>query len=72
MALKLVRPERLNVHALDLFSREARAGGRPSHPGTVSLFGHGETEGVASSPCPREESRAGSMTAEEDAGPHPP
>ncbi|MEE8468368.1 MAG: serine/threonine-protein kinase, partial [Planctomycetota bacterium] len=47
VALKLVRPDRVNEHTLDLFSREARAGGRLSHSGIVSLFGHGEAEGVA-------------------------
>ncbi|MEE8147990.1 MAG: protein kinase, partial [Longimicrobiales bacterium] len=47
VALKLVRPDRVNEHTLDLFSREARAGGRLHHSGIVTVYGHGESEGVA-------------------------
>ena len=46
VALKLVRPDRVSRHALELFSREARAGGRLQHPGIVAVFAHGESEGV--------------------------
>ena len=36
VALKLVLPERLDTRALELFAREARAGGRLTHPNIVS------------------------------------
>ena len=32
VALKLVLPDRINGHTLEMFQREARAGGRLSHP----------------------------------------
>jgi len=47
VALKLVRPDRINEHTLDMFAREARAGGRLHHPGIVAVHGHGEHEGLA-------------------------
>ena len=47
VAVKFVRPERVTAHQLELFAREARAGGRLSHPGIVSVFGHGESDGLA-------------------------
>jgi len=47
VAVKFVRPERVTAHQLQLFAREARAGGRLNHPGIVSVFGHGESDGLA-------------------------
>ncbi|MEQ1893526.1 MAG: serine/threonine-protein kinase, partial [Planctomycetota bacterium] len=47
VALKFVRPERVTPHQLDLFAREARAGGRLSHAGIVTIYGHGEANGRA-------------------------
>ena len=47
VALKLVRPDRVNEHTLNLFAREARAGGRLHHAGIVTVYGHGEADGVA-------------------------
>lgn len=46
VALKLVLPERMDERSLELFAREARAGGRLSHPGIVGVHGYGETDGV--------------------------
>lgn len=47
VALKLVRPDRLTQKTLELFAREARAGGRLQHAGLVNVYGHGESGGVA-------------------------
>src|SRR5262245_30364307 len=47
VAMKFVRPERVTAHQLELFAREARAGGRLSHPGIVAIHGHGESDGLA-------------------------
>ena len=47
VALKVVRPDLVNEKTLALFSREARAGGRLSHPGIVTVFGYGESNGAA-------------------------
>jgi len=47
VALKLVLPSRLDARSLDLFAREARAGGRLHHPGLVTVHGHGTSEGLA-------------------------
>jgi len=47
VALKFVRPERVSARALELFAREARAGGRLSHPGIVTVHGHGTADGLA-------------------------
>jgi serine/threonine protein kinase/formylglycine-generating enzyme required for sulfatase activity len=47
VAIKFVRPERVTERQLELFQREARAGGRLSHPGIVAVFGYGEDSGVA-------------------------
>ncbi|MAF67370.1 MAG: hypothetical protein CMJ84_17150 [Planctomycetes bacterium] len=46
VALKLLLPERVDQRGLDFFAREARAGGRLSNPGIVSVFGTGEDEGL--------------------------
>jgi serine/threonine protein kinase len=47
VAVKFVRPERVTEHQLELFAREARAGGRLSHNGIVAVYGHGESDGLA-------------------------
>jgi WD40 repeat protein len=47
VAVKFVRPERVTKHQLELFAREARAGGRLSHSGIVAVYGHGESDGLA-------------------------
>jgi non-specific serine/threonine protein kinase/serine/threonine-protein kinase len=46
VALKLLLPERVDSKGLDFFAREARAGGRLSHPGIVAIHGTGEDEGL--------------------------
>jgi len=47
VALKLLLPGRTNQKALDYFEREARAGGRLTHPGIVAVYGAGHSEGLA-------------------------
>ena len=47
VALKLVLPERLDTRALDLFAREARAGGRLSHPNIVTTLAYGTDQGLS-------------------------
>jgi hypothetical protein len=47
VAVKFVRPERVTPHQLELFAREARAGGRLSHHGIVAIHGHGTSDGLA-------------------------
>jgi len=47
VALKVVHPDRLGEARLELFAREARAGGRLSHPGIVAVHGHGVHGGLA-------------------------
>ncbi|MEO2164345.1 MAG: serine/threonine-protein kinase, partial [bacterium] len=46
VALKLLLPDRVDQKGLEFFAREARAGGRLAHPGIVSVFGTGETDGL--------------------------
>jgi len=46
VALKLVRPGRETQRIAALFEREARAGGRLSHPGLVAVHAAGETDGI--------------------------
>lgn len=46
VALKLLLPGRADVRSLKLFAREARAGGRISHPGIVTIHATGEHEGT--------------------------
>lgn len=45
LALKLVLPRRVNERALDLFAREARAGGRLAHLGIVAVHATGDDAG---------------------------
>lgn len=47
VALKVVRPDRVDAQSLALFAREARAGGRTFHPNLVVTFAHGTHAGVA-------------------------
>ena len=47
VALKLVRPERVSEQTLAMFDREARAGGRLSHPGIVGVHAFGTSDNVA-------------------------
>lgn len=47
VAVKFLRPERASERQEAFFEREARAAGRLSHPGLVTLFGHGRSEGHA-------------------------
>ncbi len=47
VALKFVRPECATTQRLDLFQREARAGGRLHHPGLVSILAYGEEGDLA-------------------------
>ncbi|MEC7232507.1 MAG: serine/threonine-protein kinase, partial [Planctomycetota bacterium] len=46
VALKLVLPDRVDEQSLALFAREARAGGRLSHPNLVTTLGHGTDGGL--------------------------
>ncbi|MFT5154106.1 MAG: serine/threonine protein kinase, partial [Planctomycetota bacterium] len=46
VALKFVRPERVNKHTLARFQQEARAGGRLTHPGIVAVHAWGETNEI--------------------------
>ena len=46
VALKVMLPERSSGIGLEYFSREARAGGRLTHPGIVSVHGRGEDDGL--------------------------
>lgn len=46
VALKVMLPERSGGVGLEYFSREARAGGRLTHPGIVSVHGRGEDDGL--------------------------
>ncbi|HEX6884600.1 MAG TPA: bifunctional serine/threonine-protein kinase/formylglycine-generating enzyme family protein [Planctomycetota bacterium] len=47
VALKFVRPECVSEKQLALFAREARAGGRLSHPGLVAVHAHGRSDGFS-------------------------
>jgi serine/threonine-protein kinase len=47
VAVKFVRPERVTERQLELFAREARAGGRLSHPGIVTVHNYGTSDGLA-------------------------
>ncbi len=47
VAIKFVWPDRMTARDLELFQREARAGGRLSNPGIVALHAYGESDGLA-------------------------
>ncbi len=47
VAVKFVHPDRVTPRHLELFQREARAGGRLNHPGIVGVHAYGESEGLA-------------------------
>lgn len=47
VAIKFVRSDRVTPRQLELFQREARAGGRLSHPGIVAVYGYGQSDGLA-------------------------
>jgi serine/threonine protein kinase/tetratricopeptide (TPR) repeat protein len=47
VAIKFVRPELVTPRHLELFRREARAGGRLNHDGIVRVHGYGESGGLA-------------------------
>ena len=47
VALKVVLPERVNARALEFFTREARAGGKLSHPYVVATYAFGTDQGVS-------------------------
>lgn len=47
VAVKFVRSDRVTPRHLELFAREARAGGRLSHQGIVTVLTHGESDGLA-------------------------
>ena len=47
VALKVVRPDVVSEHKLELFAREARAGARLDHPGIVRVHAYGRDEGLA-------------------------
>ena len=44
VALKLLLPERVDERSLEYFAREARAGGRLSHPGIIAIHGTGQDD----------------------------
>ena len=46
VALKFILPGRADSHTLSLFEREARAGGKASHPNLVRTLARGEAEGI--------------------------
>jgi WD40 repeat protein len=46
VALKLLRPSRNDGANVQLLAREARAGGRLTHPGLVTVYAAGESDGV--------------------------
>ncbi len=47
VALKLVLPGRVDLRNVELFAREARAGGRLAHPNIVTTLAHGSDGGLA-------------------------
>ena len=46
VALKLLVADRVDPRVLEYFRREARAGGRLSHPGIVAVYGNGAGNGL--------------------------
>ncbi len=47
VALKLVLPDRIEERSLEMFAREARAGGRLSHPNLVTTLAYGTNDGLS-------------------------
>ncbi|MEM8712068.1 MAG: serine/threonine-protein kinase, partial [Planctomycetota bacterium] len=47
VALKFVLPDRMDERSLKLFAREARAGGRLSHPNLVTTLSYGVDDGLS-------------------------
>ncbi len=47
VALKLVLPDRIEERSLEMFAREARAGGRLSHPNLVTTLAYGSDDGLS-------------------------
>ena len=47
VAIKFIQPRLVDPRALELFGREARAGGRLNHPGIVAVLGSGTDGDVA-------------------------
>lgn len=47
VALKLLLPDRIDERSLQLFTREARAGGRLNHPNLVTTLAYGTDDGLA-------------------------
>jgi formylglycine-generating enzyme required for sulfatase activity/serine/threonine protein kinase len=47
VALKLVLPGSVDLRSVELFAREARAGGRLAHPNIVTTLAHGSDDGLA-------------------------
>jgi serine/threonine protein kinase/formylglycine-generating enzyme required for sulfatase activity len=46
VALKLIRPEQVDAYTIELFQREARAGGKLTHAGIVTVHAAGESGGT--------------------------
>jgi len=46
VALKLIHPEQIDAQMIELFRREARAGGKLSHPGIVMVLATGDADGM--------------------------
>jgi tetratricopeptide (TPR) repeat protein len=46
VALKLIRPDRIDRRTLALFEKEARAGGRMTDPRIVTVYATGESDGL--------------------------
>ncbi len=46
VALKFLLPDRVDAQSLELFEREARAGGKANHPNLVRTLARGQTQGI--------------------------
>ena len=45
--LKFVLPDRIDERSMELFAREARAGGRLQHPSVVTTLAYGTDDGLS-------------------------